>query len=94
MLDYTLASVKDYFYKIINDAKKPQPDGITKLAAELKIEKKDIVYIGDMVTDAKFAQNAGVEFLFANWGFGTEKSIKNYPVLKVINSFSEILDAL
>ena len=41
---------------------KPDPEGLLYAINQLQLEKKDILYIGDSVVDAKTAQSAEVDF--------------------------------
>ena len=41
---------------------KPDPEGLLYAIKQLQLEKKDILYIGDSVVDAKTAQSAEVDF--------------------------------
>ena len=41
---------------------KPDPEGLLYAINQLQLEKKDILYIGDSVVDAKTAQGAEVDF--------------------------------
>lgn len=41
---------------------KPAPEGLLYAINQLQLEKKDILYIGDSVVDAKTAQSAEVDF--------------------------------
>lgn len=47
------------------------------------------VYIGDTISDAKAAQEAGIPFIFARYGFG---EVKNYA--EVVDHFAELLSIL
>ena len=63
-----------YIYSPNNLIKsKPYPDQILKIMKKEKIKKKNCFYIGDMVIDANFAKNAGVNFVFASYGYETKK---------------------
>ena len=52
--------------------------GVIKLALEaLKLEKEDVIMVGDTINDEKGAGEAGVDFVPVTWGFGyTEESCK------------------
>lgn len=56
--------------------KKPAPDGIYMMLAELGIDKKDAVYIGDSEVDIETARNAGVDCIEVLWGFRDEALLK------------------
>ena len=52
---------------------KPYPDQIYAILKKEKIKKKNCSYIGDMIVDAKFAKNAGVNFIFTTYGYEMKK---------------------
>lgn len=58
---------------------KPNKEGVLKILRKLKIKKENAVYVGDTKVDELTAKNAGIKFLYANWGFGRKrkKSIKS-----------------
>ncbi|MBW2975578.1 HAD family hydrolase [Candidatus Woesearchaeota archaeon] len=50
---------------VMEDVKegKPSPEGILKLAKEFKAGNKEIIYVGDNLSDLRCAKNAGVGFI-------------------------------
>ena len=66
---------------------KPSPDLLNYCIKKSKIEKKYCVYIGDMPVDILTAKRANIDFLLANYGYGsTTKKCKK------INKFSNLLN--
>jgi len=68
---------------------KPYPHQINKIIQLEKVKKKNCYYVGDMNIDAKFASNAGVNFIFTSYGFEKKKvksklNISNIKQLKNI----------
>jgi HAD superfamily hydrolase (TIGR01549 family) len=49
---------------------KPAPDLLIAAVRELGVEIWETIYIGDMQVDYEAAQNAGMRFLHAAWGYG------------------------
>ena len=47
---------------------KPHPEPIQKCLERMGLSVEDVIYIGDAPTDLLAAQNAGVDFGFAQWG--------------------------
>jgi HAD superfamily hydrolase (TIGR01549 family) len=47
---------------------KPHPEPILKCLERMDLLPEDVIYIGDAPTDLLAAQNAGVDFGFAQWG--------------------------
>ena len=52
---------------------KPAPDHLLSAIAELNIDPKDALYVGDAEVDAMAALRAGVDYCHANWGYGNTK---------------------
>ena len=69
---------------------KPYTYSTTKIIKKYSIKKNDILFIGDTIHDYEFAKNSKIDFMFANWGYGSIK-LRN---VNVINSPSEILKKL
>ena len=68
---------------------KPHPGLMIKLIKNLKIKKKNAVYIGDTEYDLLMSKSAKVDFIFAEYGFkvGIKKyrfRIKKFEMLKKI----------
>ena len=49
--------------------KKPAPDSLLAVMADLGAEKSTTLYVGDSEVDIQTAQNAGVDCLSVTWGF-------------------------
>ena len=55
---------------------KPFPDQINLIISRLKVDKSECVYIGDTLVDYNTAKNAGIDFIFAQWGYGINYNYK------------------
>ena len=55
---------------------KPNPWQIIKMIKKYKLEKKQVVYVGDTKVDLKTAKNAGINFFYAKYGYEGSKNIK------------------
>ncbi|NLG04137.1 MAG: HAD-IA family hydrolase [Clostridia bacterium] len=71
---------------------KPAPDGLLYALKKLSVDKKDVLYIGDSVIDAKTAQHAGVDFAAVLTGATTKEEFSEYSCVTIMNSLSELLD--
>ncbi|MFW9823069.1 MAG: HAD family hydrolase [Candidatus Thorarchaeota archaeon] len=69
---------------------KPDPRGLMKAIKRLNLSKTEIIYVGDSLTDAETASNAGVPFIATLSGITSQKDFKNYPVVQFIKNVSEI----
>ena len=64
---------------------KPHPDMLYKLLAELEVDKKDTLFIGDGPRDEMASKRAGIDYIMVDWGF-TEHSdaVRSVEELKKI----------
>ncbi len=74
--------------------RKPDPYGIDKISGETGIPKNSILYVGDMEADLKTAENAGVDIVYCNWGFGNAKGETGIPEEIKVNSVQEIISKI
>lgn len=68
---------------------KPYPDQIFKQIKKYKIKKKSIYYIGDMGYDSLTAKRAGINFIFASYGYGKLKKVKRIKKLTDLMKISD-----
>ncbi len=68
---------------------KPEPDMLHLIFDKSQISFEHSLLVGDSIKDELAAKNAGIDFLFANWGYGEKKSKE-----KTINSLREIIQFL
>lgn len=75
-----------------NDVKieKPDPEGLLKAIAYLKVDKNRVLYVGDSIVDAKTAQNAEVSFAAVTTGTTTREDFQKYDCVKIMNNLSEL----
>jgi len=74
---------------------KPDPTAALQIAAEVKIEPKKFIYLGDSATDMRMANAAGMYAAGALWGFrpadellsGGAKTLVKEP-LEILNLFA------
>ena len=59
---------------------KPYNDSILYIKKKYLVKNNEIVYVGDLGIDYKFAKNSKIKFIFANWGYG--KPIGKFTVTK------------
>ena len=74
-----------------NIPKKPNPQAVLEIIKNLKLNKKEVLYVGDTGTDMKTAKNAELTSIGVLWGFRDEKELKENGANYIINSPSEIL---
>ena len=56
-------------------ARKPAPDGALAVAAELRVDPRACVFLGDSEADMRCARAAGMTAIGALWGFRSEEEI-------------------
>ncbi|MFX1481737.1 MAG: HAD family hydrolase [Promethearchaeota archaeon] len=73
---------------------KPYPAGLLKIASELGIDAKEMIYVGDALIDATAAKRAGIDF----WGVATGETsrdrLSKAGASKVFSSLNGVLDAV
>ena len=67
---------------------KPYPDQIRKILKKFNCPKNKAVYIGDMYHDYLAAKNAGIDFIFAEYGYGGLRSLE---IKKFIKNFNDLI---
>ena len=77
----------------LDDAERPKPDpcGLYKCLEGLGVAKKDALYVGDNIIDAKTAQNAGVDFAAVLTGSTTEREFSEFPNVAVCKDLAGLL---
>ena len=67
-------------------------DMLLKVCEELGISVEDSIFIGDSYVDALAAQEVGMDFAAAlyGWGFRSREDVKDYPCALCINSAAEL----
>ena len=64
---------------------KPYPDQIRKILKKFNCPRNKAVYIGDMYHDYLSAKNAGIDFIFAEYGYGGLRSLEIKWFIKNFN---------
>ena len=71
--------------------KKPAPDTVNHVLAQLDIDRTDTVYIGDSEVDIETAQNAHMNCLSVDWGFRTREELLQAGATVILSQPSDIL---
>ena len=58
--------------------RKPDPSFITKVIADLGLNKSEVLYIGDSEVDIQTANNAGIDGLFLSYGYRPKEELLRY----------------
>jgi len=70
---------------------KPAPEMILKILNQLKIEKEDALYVGDMLLDAETAKNAGIDCILVASGGNSFEELKKTGFI-VAKNIKEIIN--
>ena len=70
---------------------KPSPYGVNKMLEKFDVSKENAIYIGDLSTDIMTAQNAEIDCLVVEWGYGGREEYENDYPLEIISNPSQIL---
>lgn len=73
---------------------KPDPTGVKEIIKTANVKPNETIYIGDTKTDYQTAKNAGIDFIFAKWGYGDIKELDEKHILKTIEKPAELYDVL
>lgn len=57
---------------------KPDPYPINYIEKKYRVNKKNILFIGDSQYDAECAYRAGIDFFYLKYGYGDKKRIKKF----------------
>lgn len=90
--DFAVAKLCDHFFGGLLDFSVGQKDGVkvkpdpTLLLAELEAigaDKSETVYVGDGETDVECARAAGVAFVGVDWGYRSERRLRDAGAEKI-----------
>jgi len=70
---------------------KPNPEGVYKALAHFNAPKEAALYIGDSVTDAQTARNAGLDFAGIASGVTPREELEKFPHVLVADKLGNIL---
>lgn len=68
---------------------KPKPDKVLSIIKKLKIKKNKTIYVGDMMVDKLTAENAGVEYIHALYGY-SPKRINHKNTIHSLNQLIKV----
>ena len=75
-----------------NVAPKPNKEVFDSIEYLKNINRKEIVYVGDMQVDIIFSENINVDVIICKHGYGKYHEMSNYNYL--INNFNELINIL
>ena len=76
---------------------KPDPNVFMPILDKLKkqgIEKEDIVYVGDSLSDLKATTAAGIDFIAVTTGLYSQEDFKNNGAEVIIKEIKEVVEKI
>lgn len=73
---------------------KPDQTGVQRILAQLNLQPKDCLYVGDTDVDMDTGRNAGMETVGVLWGFRDEAELKAHRADHIISHPLQILELL
>lgn len=73
---------------------KPNPNVVYEILAQTKIEKEDVLYVGDTAVDMKTGKSAGIYTIGVLWGFRTEKELLDNGADELIQKPEDLLSLM
>lgn len=69
---------------------KPDPTIVQDILYIAKVQKRDVLYIGDSSVDMQTAQNAGIEAVGVTWGFRSRAELEKASPKNIVDRAEEI----
>jgi len=73
---------------------KPEPEGLLRVIEEMKLERSEVVYVGDSEIDVETALRAEVECIGVTWGFRSRQELLDAGAKRLIERPTDIASAL
>ena len=73
---------------------KPHPDILWAIAQRLGVDKKEVLYVGDMTVDVKCARAAGIRMVAVATGSSSKKELKSLKPWRIIGRMSQLKEVL
>jgi len=70
---------------------KPDPTIVSDILEIAKVDKQNVLYVGDSGVDMQTAQNSGIDALGVSWGFRPRSEIQAFSPKYIVDQPSEIL---
>lgn len=74
--------------------KKPAPDSVNEVLAQLGFSHREAIYIGDSEVDLQTAENAGMELITVSWGFRDEEDLRNIGCKTIASTVEQLREIL
>ncbi len=102
LADVTLNMINTLFPDTFDDVEgdrkgqpvKPAPDMINRALANLHVDIKDCIVIGDSGVDSEMASNVGCPVILVTWGFRDKEYLETLSPLEVVDTPKELYKAI
>lgn len=74
--------------------KKPAPDSVNEVLAQLDYSRDQAVYIGDSEVDFETAKNAQMDLITVTWGFRDEEPLRRIGCTNIISTVDQLSQML
>lgn len=83
------------FFKVIigNDDVfriKPHPEALFKCLEKLKLTNREVIHVGDMVSDIEASRNADIKIISVTWGWSSKDQLKKAKPDWIVNNPEEL----
>lgn len=76
------------------DKPKPYPDMLWAIARSLNVDRKEILYVGDMTIDVNCARRAGVRMVAVPTGSSSKKELKDLNPWRIIGKINQLKEMI
>jgi len=76
------------------DKPKPYPDMLWAIAKRFDLDRKEVLYVGDMTIDVNCARRAGVRMVAVPTGSSSKKELKYLNPWRIISKMNQLKDVI
>lgn len=73
---------------------KPHPNPLLKCLEELKLNKEEVIYIGDTISDIKASKSAGIKIGSVTWGWSFREELEKAKPDWIVKSPEALYDII
>lgn len=73
---------------------KPDPTQLNNIVTNMKIDKEDVLYVGDSDTDVMTAKNAEIECCGVLWGYRNKENVSKHNPDHIVTDIKELKEVL
>lgn len=85
----------DIFYRINgNETVGSKTTKVEQIIADLKVDKKDVIYVGDTYSDIMFCEKLGIRIIVSDYGYSNTKPIVCKNIIGRVKSVRQLVTFL